>query len=91
MRLQKRKGTVDGYEWRCRKQSKDNRHDVVRSENPEEDLWTSKNDHSSRVVKASNCGWPCHEFESSTTKDSSCRGALHVKSVKSSNVLPLVW
>ncbi|GFW98622.1 hypothetical protein TNCV_2758011 [Trichonephila clavipes] len=29
MRLQKR--TVDGYEWRCRNQSKDNRHDVVRS------------------------------------------------------------
>ncbi|GFY17379.1 mitotic-spindle organizing protein 2A [Trichonephila clavipes] len=27
----KRKGTVDGYEWRCRNQSKDNRHDVVRS------------------------------------------------------------
>ncbi|GFT69660.1 putative transposable element [Trichonephila clavipes] len=31
MRLQKRKGTVDGYEWRCRSQSKDNRHEVVRS------------------------------------------------------------
>ncbi|GFX46298.1 uncharacterized protein TNCV_1372401 [Trichonephila clavipes] len=31
MRLQKRKETVDGYEWRCRNQSKDNRHDVVRS------------------------------------------------------------
>ncbi|GFX04643.1 retrovirus-related Pol polyprotein from transposon 297 [Trichonephila clavipes] len=31
MSLQKRKGTVDGYEWRCRNQSKDNRHDVVRS------------------------------------------------------------
>ncbi|GFV78165.1 uncharacterized protein TNCV_1036331 [Trichonephila clavipes] len=31
MRLQKRKGMVDGYEWRCRNQSKDNRHDVVRS------------------------------------------------------------
>ncbi|GFU78460.1 tigger transposable element-derived protein 1 [Trichonephila clavipes] len=31
MRLQKRKGTVDGYECRCRNQSKDNRHDVVRS------------------------------------------------------------
>ncbi|GFX33842.1 hypothetical protein TNCV_3962511 [Trichonephila clavipes] len=29
MRLQERKGTVDGYEWRCRNQSKDNRHDVV--------------------------------------------------------------
>ncbi|GFV17056.1 uncharacterized protein TNCV_656091 [Trichonephila clavipes] len=29
MRLQKRK--VDGYEWRCRNQSKDNRHNVVRS------------------------------------------------------------
>ncbi|GFU95139.1 hypothetical protein TNCV_4139231 [Trichonephila clavipes] len=31
MRLQERKGTVDGYEWRCRNLSKDNRHDVVRS------------------------------------------------------------
>ncbi|GFT30873.1 mitotic-spindle organizing protein 2A [Trichonephila clavipes] len=31
MRLQERKRTVDGYEWRCRNQSKDNRHDVVRS------------------------------------------------------------
>ncbi|GFX97375.1 mitotic-spindle organizing protein 2A [Trichonephila clavipes] len=31
MRLQKRKGTVDGYEWRCRSQSKDNPHDIVRS------------------------------------------------------------
>ncbi|GFV84615.1 mitotic-spindle organizing protein 2A [Trichonephila clavipes] len=31
MRLQERKGTVDGYEWRCRNQSKDNRHDVIRS------------------------------------------------------------
>ncbi|GFX46421.1 general transcription factor II-I repeat domain-containing protein 2 [Trichonephila clavipes] len=31
MCLQERKGTVDGYEWRCRNQSKDNRHDVVRS------------------------------------------------------------
>ncbi|GFT64096.1 mariner Mos1 transposase [Trichonephila clavipes] len=29
MRLQKRK--VDSYEWRCRNQSKDNHHDVVRS------------------------------------------------------------
>ncbi|GFW27881.1 hypothetical protein TNCV_767611 [Trichonephila clavipes] len=31
MRLQERKGTVDGYKWRCHNQSKDNRHDVVRS------------------------------------------------------------
>ncbi|GFX30005.1 hypothetical protein TNCV_2617161 [Trichonephila clavipes] len=30
MPLQERKGTVDGYEWRCRNRSKDNRHDVVR-------------------------------------------------------------
>ncbi|GFY05182.1 hypothetical protein TNCV_2206281 [Trichonephila clavipes] len=30
MRLQERKGMVDGYEWRCRSQSKDNPHDVVR-------------------------------------------------------------
>ncbi|GFV45647.1 mitotic-spindle organizing protein 2A [Trichonephila clavipes] len=38
MRLQK--GTVDGYEWRCRNQSKDNRHDVVRSER--KGTWFSK-------------------------------------------------
>ncbi|GFV61758.1 hypothetical protein TNCV_189151 [Trichonephila clavipes] len=31
MSLQEQKGTVDGYEWRCRSQSKDNPHDVVRS------------------------------------------------------------
>ncbi|GFW49782.1 mitotic-spindle organizing protein 2A [Trichonephila clavipes] len=31
MSFQERKGTVDGYEWRCRSQSKDNPHDVVRS------------------------------------------------------------
>ncbi|GFV00843.1 uncharacterized protein TNCV_1386581 [Trichonephila clavipes] len=31
MNLQERKGTVDGYEWCCRSQSKDNPHDVVRS------------------------------------------------------------
>ncbi|GFX16842.1 uncharacterized protein TNCV_2518201 [Trichonephila clavipes] len=31
MHLQERKGTVDGLEWRCRSQSKDNPHDVVRS------------------------------------------------------------
>ncbi|GFX33289.1 hypothetical protein TNCV_1796621 [Trichonephila clavipes] len=33
----------------------------------------------------------CHEFESSTTEDSLCRGAMFVKSVESSNVHPLVW
>ncbi|GFV82953.1 hypothetical protein TNCV_1179681 [Trichonephila clavipes] len=38
-----------------------------------------------RVVKISNCGWPCHEFESSTTKDPPCRAAMYVKSVESSN------
>ncbi|GFU73807.1 hypothetical protein TNCV_554351 [Trichonephila clavipes] len=32
-----------------------------------------------------------HEFEPSTTTDPLCRGAMHVKSVESSNVLPLVW
>ncbi|GFV05174.1 hypothetical protein TNCV_223871 [Trichonephila clavipes] len=29
-----------------------------------------------------------HEFEPNTTKDPPCRGAMHVKSVESSNVLP---
>ncbi|GFV78575.1 hypothetical protein TNCV_1888811 [Trichonephila clavipes] len=33
----------------------------------------------------------CHEFEPSTIKDPPCRGAIHVKSVESSNVFPLVW
>ncbi|GFV66078.1 uncharacterized protein TNCV_2891481 [Trichonephila clavipes] len=33
----------------------------------------------------------CHEFEPSTTKDPPCRGEMHVKSAKSSNVLPLAW
>ncbi|GFX77653.1 hypothetical protein TNCV_1105701 [Trichonephila clavipes] len=45
----------------------------------------------SPVVKVSDRGWPCHEFEPSTTKDPPCRGAMHVKSIESSNVLPLVW
>ncbi|GFX95321.1 hypothetical protein TNCV_849111 [Trichonephila clavipes] len=31
----------------------------------------------------------CHEFVPSTTKDPPCRGEMHVKSVKSSNVLLL--
>ncbi|GFW29503.1 hypothetical protein TNCV_744451 [Trichonephila clavipes] len=45
----------------------------------------------SRVVKVSDRGWPCHEFEPSTTKVPPCRGAMYVKSVESSNVLLLVW
>ncbi|GFU77013.1 hypothetical protein TNCV_4521691 [Trichonephila clavipes] len=44
----------------------------------------------SRVVKILSHGWPCHEFETSTTKDPPCRGAVHVKPVKNSNVFPLV-
>ncbi|GFU76181.1 hypothetical protein TNCV_550381, partial [Trichonephila clavipes] len=32
-----------------------------------------------------------HEFQPSTTKDPPCWGAMHVKSVESSNVLQLVW
>ncbi|GFV47114.1 hypothetical protein TNCV_198091 [Trichonephila clavipes] len=43
----------------------------------------------SRVIKASDSGWPCHEFEPTTTKNSPCRAAMHVKSVESSNFLPL--
>ncbi|PRD33019.1 UNVERIFIED_CONTAM: hypothetical protein NCL1_18678 [Trichonephila clavipes] len=37
----------------------------------------------SRVVKVSDCGLPCHEFEPSTTKDPPCRAAMHVKSAES--------
>ncbi|GFY20686.1 hypothetical protein TNCV_1119201 [Trichonephila clavipes] len=45
----------------------------------------------SRVVKVSDHSWPCQEFEPSTTKDPPCRGAMRVKFVENSNVLPLVW
>ncbi|GFV00240.1 hypothetical protein TNCV_3322911 [Trichonephila clavipes] len=39
-----------------------------------------------------NDSWPaCREFERSTSEDPPCRGAMHVKSVESSNVLSLVW
>ncbi|GFV71081.1 hypothetical protein TNCV_1662391 [Trichonephila clavipes] len=40
--------------------------------------------HGSQVVKVSDRGGPCHEFEPSTTKDPPCRGAMHVKSVETS-------
>ncbi|GFW27927.1 hypothetical protein TNCV_768071 [Trichonephila clavipes] len=46
---------------------------------------------SSRVVKVLDSGWPCHEFEPSTTKDPPFSRAMHAKSVGSSNVLPLAW
>ncbi|GFV80904.1 hypothetical protein TNCV_3517711 [Trichonephila clavipes] len=47
--------------------------------------------HDSQGVKVSDRGWPCNESEPSTTKDSPNREPMHVKSVASSNVLPLVW
>ncbi|GFW27154.1 ATP-grasp domain-containing protein [Trichonephila clavipes] len=45
----------------------------------------------SRVVKVSDRGWPCHEFEPITAKDPPCGAAMHVKSVESSNIIPMVW
>ncbi|GFU99496.1 hypothetical protein TNCV_4763571 [Trichonephila clavipes] len=47
--------------------------------------------HGRRVVKVSNRGWPCPEFKPSTTKDSPCSCAMHVKFVESSDVFPLMW
>ncbi|GFY03400.1 hypothetical protein TNCV_1173581 [Trichonephila clavipes] len=45
----------------------------------------------SLVVKVTD-SWPaCHEFEPITTADPPCRGAMHIKSVESSHVLPLLW
>ncbi|GFU79780.1 hypothetical protein TNCV_4928111 [Trichonephila clavipes] len=36
--------------------------------------------------------WPsCREFEPSAAENPLRKGAMHVKSVESSNVLPLVW
>ncbi|GFY32583.1 uncharacterized protein TNCV_673381 [Trichonephila clavipes] len=45
----------------------------------------------SLVVKVTDLWLACHEFEPSTTEDLPYRGAMHVKSVESSNILPLVW
>ncbi|GFU61988.1 hypothetical protein TNCV_4022711 [Trichonephila clavipes] len=51
----------------------------------------SRSDRGSPAVKVSYRGWPCHEFKPSTTKDPPNREKMHVKSVKRSNVVPLVW
>ncbi|GFX05910.1 juvenile hormone epoxide hydrolase 1 [Trichonephila clavipes] len=43
------------------------------------------------VVKVTDL-WPvCHVFEPTTTEDLLCRGEMHVKSVESPNILPLVY
>ncbi|GFU25958.1 hypothetical protein TNCV_5104551 [Trichonephila clavipes] len=42
----------------------------------------------SLVAKVTDSWLACHEFEFSTTEDPPCRGAMHVKSVESSNALP---
>ncbi|GFX63745.1 uncharacterized protein TNCV_215451 [Trichonephila clavipes] len=55
MRLQVRKGTVDGYEWRCRNQSKDNLHDVVRSKCKAEIGKPSTYEVNTRLVYAMRC------------------------------------
>ncbi|GFY17151.1 histone-lysine N-methyltransferase SETMAR [Trichonephila clavipes] len=43
------------------------------------------------MVKGTDSWLSCHEFEPSVREDSPCKGARHVKSVESSNVLPLTW
>ncbi|GFV79026.1 hypothetical protein TNCV_3687331 [Trichonephila clavipes] len=47
--------------------------------------------HESLVVKETDSCLACHEFVSGTTEDPLCRETMHVKSISSSNVLPLVW
>ncbi|GFT23010.1 hypothetical protein TNCV_1857881 [Trichonephila clavipes] len=42
-----------------------------------------------RGSKVTDSWQACHEFEPSADEDPPCRGAMHVKSVESSNVLPL--
>ncbi|GFS95205.1 hypothetical protein TNCV_2705431 [Trichonephila clavipes] len=54
-------------------------------------VWVIGRGRGSRVVKVSDRGLPCHEFEPSATKDPPCRAAMHTKSAEISNVLPLVW
>ncbi|GFT97892.1 hypothetical protein TNCV_2167911 [Trichonephila clavipes] len=47
--------------------------------------------HSRLVVKVSNCGLPCHEFEPSTTKDPPCREAMQLlwMSLRSAAIVPI--
>ncbi|GFV19138.1 hypothetical protein TNCV_3223561 [Trichonephila clavipes] len=48
---------------------------------------TTRSGRGSLVVKVTD-SWPaCHQFQPSTAEDPPCRGAMHVKSVKSSNIL----
>ncbi|GFU19118.1 hypothetical protein TNCV_4397191 [Trichonephila clavipes] len=62
------------------------RRETITGESPTSFLWPRKP--SGQGIGS----WlACHEFELSTTKDLPCRGAMHVKSVESSNVFPLVW
>ncbi|GFV83338.1 hypothetical protein TNCV_1900641 [Trichonephila clavipes] len=42
-------------------------------------------------VKITNSWSVCPEFEPSTAEDPLCRGAMHVKSIEISNILPLMW
>ncbi|GFW02174.1 paired amphipathic helix protein Sin3a [Trichonephila clavipes] len=46
---------------------------------------------SSLVVKVMDLELACHELKPSTTENPLCSRAMYIKSVKSSNVLPLVW
>ncbi|GFW75653.1 hypothetical protein TNCV_4428361 [Trichonephila clavipes] len=50
-----------------------------------------KRSRGSLVVNVTNSWLAFHEFEPSTMEDPPCRVAMHVKTVESSNVLPLVW
>ncbi|GFV69813.1 hypothetical protein TNCV_3247631 [Trichonephila clavipes] len=60
-----------------------------RSYNPVD---SSSNDGRSNLVVQVTDSWPaCHEFKPSTAEDPSFRGAMHLKSVESSNALHLVW
>ncbi|GFT81991.1 hypothetical protein TNCV_3909441 [Trichonephila clavipes] len=52
---------------------------------------SSVGDRGSKVAKVTD-SWPaCNEFQPCTSKDSPSKGAMHIKSVQSSKVLPLVW
>ncbi|GFX62688.1 hypothetical protein TNCV_4868481 [Trichonephila clavipes] len=45
----------------------------------------------SRMVKVSDHGWLAPSSSPVPLKFPPCRGVMHIKSVESSNVLPLVW
>ncbi|GFU02738.1 hypothetical protein TNCV_1384611 [Trichonephila clavipes] len=99
MVMRERKGTIDGYEWRCRTKGGENPHNVCKSIRKVALSLSSLLNYLRAFGDGPVAGVPggqgieswlaCLEFEPSATKDPPCTAAMHVKSIESLNVLSL--